>query len=110
MQPESSMELLYATQFSVDSYEGGYELIQIQDDGKYLVVPETMPVPEGVPDSITVLQKPLDHVYLAATLLSPNNSSCIHRLRQRSCSIRITVLSVSRPKDFCNAKVTMTSD
>ena len=67
MQPESSMELLYATQFSVDSYEGGYELIQIQDDGKYLVVPETMPVPEGVPDSITVLQKPLDHVYLAAT-------------------------------------------
>ena len=67
MQPEGSMELLYATQFTVDVYEGGYELIQIQDDGKYLVVPETMPVPEGVPDSITVLQKPLDHVYLAAT-------------------------------------------
>lgn len=67
MQPEGSMKLLYATQFTVDVYEGGYELIQIQGDGKYLVVPETMPVPEGVPDSITVLQKPLDHVYLAAT-------------------------------------------
>ena len=67
MQPERSMELSYAKQFSVDYYAGGYDLIQVQDDSTYLVVPEGATVPEGLPASITVLQKPLDHVYLAAT-------------------------------------------
>ena len=61
------MELSYAKQFSVDYYAGGYDLIQVQDDSTYLVVPEGAAVPEGLPASITVLQKPLDHVYLAAT-------------------------------------------
>ena len=67
MKPERSMELSYAQQFSVDYYDGGYDLIQVQDDSTYLVVPEGAAVPEGLPASITVLQKPLDHVYLAAT-------------------------------------------
>lgn len=67
MQPERSMELSYAKQFSVDYYAGGYDLIQVQDASTYLVVPEGAAVPEGLPASITVLQKPLDHVYLAAT-------------------------------------------
>ena len=67
MKPERSMELSYAKQFSVDYYAGGYELIQVQDDSTYLTVPEGAAVPEGLPASITVLQKPLDHVYLAAT-------------------------------------------
>lgn len=67
MQPERSMELSYAKQFSVDYYDGGYDLIQVQDDSTCLVVPEGAAVPEGLPASITVLQKPLDHVYLAAT-------------------------------------------
>ena len=67
MKPERSMELSYAKQFSVDYYDGGYDLIQVQDDSTYLVVPEEAAVPEGLPASITVLQKPLDHVYLAAT-------------------------------------------
>ena len=40
MQPERSMELSYAKQFSVDYYAGGYDLIQVQDDSTYLVVPE----------------------------------------------------------------------
>ena len=61
------MKLSYAKQFSVDYYAGGYDLIQVQDDSTYLVVPEGAAVPEGLPASITVLQKPLDHVYLAAT-------------------------------------------
>mgnify|MGYP002422208202 FL=1 len=61
------MELSYAKQFSVDYYDGGYDLIQVQDDSTCLVVPEGAAVPEGLPASITVLQKPLDHVYLAAT-------------------------------------------
>ena len=35
-----SMELLYANQFSVDYYDGGYSMITIKDSGRYLVVPE----------------------------------------------------------------------
>lgn len=67
MRSERSMKLSYAKQFSVDYYDGGYDLIQVQDDSTCLVVPEGAAVPEGLPASITVLQKPLDHVYLAAT-------------------------------------------
>ena len=44
---ESSIELEYATQFTVDYYEGGYALIAVADGCKYLVVPEDMPVPEN---------------------------------------------------------------
>ena len=42
---ESSMNLIYATGFSVDYYEGGYALIDVKDSAQYLVVPEGMPVP-----------------------------------------------------------------
>ena len=31
---ESSMELRYATEFQVDTYEGGYELLTIVQDGR----------------------------------------------------------------------------
>ncbi len=64
---ESSMNLIYATGFSVDYYEGGYALIDVKDGARYLVVPEAMPVPEGLDADILVLQQPLDCIYLAAT-------------------------------------------
>ena len=64
---ESSMERVYATEFAVDYYEGGYALIEVVDSGKYLVVPENMPVPEGLDAEIRVLQQPLDTIYLQAT-------------------------------------------
>ena len=35
-----SMKLEYAQKFTVDNYEGGYELVTIADDGRFLVVPE----------------------------------------------------------------------
>lgn len=64
---ESRMNLIYATGFSVDYYEGGYALIDVKDSAQYLVVPEGMPVPEGLDAGIRVLQQPLDKIYLAAT-------------------------------------------
>ena len=64
---DHSMELLYAERFSVDYYEGGYALITIEDGGRYLVVPEGANVLEGLDADITVLQKPLDRIYLVAT-------------------------------------------
>ena len=62
----SSMELQYAEQFTVDYYKGEYAMISIKDSGKYFVVPEGMPVPSDLED-VTVLQQPLDNIYLVAT-------------------------------------------
>lgn len=61
------MELLYAQQFVVDYYEGGYALISVADGGKFLVVPEEAEVPEALDSGITVLQQPLQNIYLVAT-------------------------------------------
>ncbi len=62
-----SMEISYAEEFSVDYYEDGYKLITIEEEGKFLVVPENGIVPEELEKDITVLQQPLDHIYLVAT-------------------------------------------
>lgn len=61
------MELLYANQFSVDYYDGGYSMITIKDSGRYLVVPEGKTEPSGIPDDVAVLKQPLKNIYLAAT-------------------------------------------
>lgn len=64
---ERSMEKIYATEFNVDYYEGGYALIEVIGSASYLVVPEGMPVPEDLDGNIRVLQQPLDRIYLQAT-------------------------------------------
>ena len=64
---DHSMDLEYATQFAVDYYNDGYKLVTIAQEGEYLVVPEGAEVPEGLDSEITVLQQPLDHIYLVAT-------------------------------------------
>lgn len=64
---ENSMDLSYATQFSVDYYTGGYKLISICDIGDYLLVPDGKNVPAGLPSDITVIDGSPKHVYLAAT-------------------------------------------
>lgn len=67
MKVTGSLELLYADQFCADYYNEDYALITIVDGGRFLVVPEDGAVPEGLDDDITVLQAPLDHIYLVAT-------------------------------------------
>ncbi|MCC8106807.1 MAG: ABC transporter substrate-binding protein [Clostridiales bacterium] len=90
---ESSLELLYAEQFTVDYYEGGYTRIVIADEDVYLLVPETADtsddgasaeaesetdiaaaagmdtemVLESLPDDVVVLQQPIENIYLVAT-------------------------------------------
>lgn len=59
------MELSYAEMFSVSHCEGGCELITIGDD-EFLLVPEGGKVPEGA-EGMTVIQQPLDNIYLAAS-------------------------------------------
>ena len=64
---ENVMPLSYATGFSVTYSKEGYKLLAIGEDQTYLVVGENMPVPEEVPDTVTVLQQPLDQIYLVST-------------------------------------------
>lgn len=66
-EPQSGMELSYATQFSVDYYEGGYKLITLADGSRFLTVPEGSGVPQGISRDITVLRQPIEDIYLAAT-------------------------------------------
>ena len=60
------MELNYATQYSVDEY-GGYKMITIVDDGRFLLIPEGAAVPQNIPEDVTVLQQPLEKTYLVST-------------------------------------------
>lgn len=64
---DHSMELEYAKQFAVDYYQDDYALVTIADDGKYLIVPEGESVPEDMDKDITVLQQPIQNIYLAAS-------------------------------------------
>lgn len=66
-QPESHMELLYAENFRVDYYAGGYKLISIADGSRFLVIPANAAVPEGIDSDIVLLQQPIEHIYLVAT-------------------------------------------
>ena len=69
-QPAGQLQLEYATQFAVDYYQDGLDLVTIHEgtaDSRYLVVPENVTVPAGIASDITVLQQPLTDIYLAAT-------------------------------------------
>ena len=67
MSPTGSMDLLYADQFSADYYEDGIALITIGDADQFLLLPEGVSAPDGLPASITVLHKPVKNIYLVAT-------------------------------------------
>lgn len=64
---ESSLELLYAEMFTVDYYEGGYARIVIADEDVFLVIPEDAGVPDSLDRDVTVLQQPIENIYLVAT-------------------------------------------
>lgn len=64
---ESSMELQYAQNFSVDYYKGGYTLLTVKDGTKILVVPEGKEIPEGLAEDIQVMQQPIKNLYLVAS-------------------------------------------
>ena len=59
--------LAHAEQFSLTEYAEGYTLLTIPTSGAFLLVPEGRGVPTGLGEDVTVLQGPLDRIYLAAT-------------------------------------------
>ena len=65
---EGEMALEYAEGFSIEEFKGGYRMITLKDSGaKFLTVPEDMKVPEELDADVTVLQLPLNNVYIAST-------------------------------------------
>ena len=64
---QATMKLDYAKCFDVYYYEGGFALIDVHDDARYLVVPEGEDVPEGLDEKIVVISQPVENIYMAAT-------------------------------------------
>ena len=63
---DRTMPLRYAQKFTVEYAGESYKRITINGDRVYLVVAEGAAVPDGVPGGVTVLQQPLDQIYLVA--------------------------------------------
>lgn len=61
-----SYPLSYAREFTVDECAGGYNLLTI-DGSRYLTVPAGVAVPNGLDADITILQLPLQNIYLVST-------------------------------------------
>lgn len=61
-----SLDLAWATGFTVDLYEGDRALACIADGTRYLFVPAG-DAPQGIADDITVLERPLSNIYLASS-------------------------------------------
>ncbi len=66
-EPTGSMELSYARRFTIDYFEGGYQLACLSDGNRYLIVPEGADVPEGLSEDIIVLEQPASDIYLVAS-------------------------------------------
>ena len=96
---ESELPLERATEFSVYHYEGGYDLIDIHEGDKFLLVPEGGEVPENVPEGIIVLQKPVDKIYLAATATMAMFCSMGALDHIRMSSIKENDWSFNEPKE-----------
>ena len=67
-----SIELSYATRFTVDEFEGGYRLVCLANKERFLIVPQGAGTPRGLDKDIAVIAAPLTRVYHAAS-----NSVCL---------------------------------
>lgn len=66
-EPERTMALEFATEFSVDYYRDGYKRITLGDGSRFLVIPEGKSYPEGMEKGLTPIYQPVNNIYLAAT-------------------------------------------
>lgn len=64
---EERVPLKYAQCYAIDRYKGGYSILHIEDGSRFLLVPEGGSTPENLDEKITVIKKPVDNVYMAAT-------------------------------------------
>ena len=58
----------YAKQFTVDRYQNGCTLLTLPEPGdRFLVVPEGVALPASLPADVTLLQQPVQNMYLVST-------------------------------------------
>ena len=100
---ESTLDLQRATEYSVYRYEGGYDLVDIHDHQRFLLVPEDGTVPEGLDADIIVLQKPIDRIYLAATATMAMFYSMGAQDNIRMSSIKEDAWTFDEPKEDMKA-------
>ncbi len=62
-----SLPLEYATQFSVEEYQGGYTMLSTAGGDRLLVVPEGKETPEGLDQDVAVVHRPVENLYLVAS-------------------------------------------
>ena len=86
MKCTGSMPLSYAEEFRVDYYGEEYTLITIHGEFCYLLMEEGAEEPEGLPENLTILRKPLSHIYAAS-------SSCPDFFRELGTLSRVTMSS-----------------
>ncbi len=96
---ESTLELERADQYSVYRYEGGYDLVDIHDHQRFLLIPEGGSAPEGLEADIIPLQKPLDRIYLAATATMAMFCSADAMDNIRMSSIEADAWTFDAPKE-----------
>lgn len=84
-EPIRSMELSFAKNFTVDYYASGCKLISIEGGDRFLTVPEGIKAPKGIAKDITILQQPIENIYLAATA-----AMCLFDGLDRLDSIRLS--------------------
>ena len=80
-----SMQLDFATQFSVDYYEGGYKLISLADGSRFFIVPEGAALPEGAGQAAVPIYQPVQNIYLAAT-----SAMCLFDSLERLDAVRLS--------------------
>ena len=57
----------YAKCFKIHRYEGGYDLISVEDGRNYFVVPEGADEIQNLPKDTTIIKRPLSKIYLASS-------------------------------------------
>ena len=66
LQSEGRVENLYAEEFIIEKFEGGYRRITIGSD-EYLILPEGKELPEQLPQKVTVIRRPVEKIYMASS-------------------------------------------
>ena len=63
----ATVPLAHATQFSLESYEGGHRLASLANGDRFLIVPEGADAPADLPGDVATIRLPLEGVYLVST-------------------------------------------
>ncbi|WP_072372545.1 ABC transporter substrate-binding protein [Thermophilibacter mediterraneus] len=65
----ATVPLAHATQFSLESYEGGHRLASLANGDRFLIVPEGADAPADLPGDVAAIRLPIEGVYLVSTAM-----------------------------------------